>query len=239
MLVALANGLRQLVYPGVCAGCEALVPTLDADFCPDCDRAITGDAHFACPRCAGTVGEYADVSDGCPQCRGERFHFESAARLGPYDGLLRDVVLAMKHRAGETLADSVGRLWARRHGDRFRGLGVDVVIPVPLHWWRRLRRGYNQSECLSAAVARSLGVDHRPGWLRRVRPTASQTHLPASARRENVRGAFRARRGATLAGRSVLLVDDVLTTGSTASEAARALRDGGARAVHVAVLARR
>ncbi|HKB00622.1 MAG TPA: ComF family protein [Gemmataceae bacterium] len=160
-------------------------------------------------------------------------------RLGPYDGTLRNVILAMKHRAGEALADSVGRVWAAHHAGRFRALGVDSVVPVPLHWWRRLWRGFNQSEYLSAAVARMLGVEHRPGWVRRVRPTASQTHLSATARRENVRGAFRARRGATLAGRTVLLVDDVLTTGSTASEAARALRVGGAKAVHVAVLARR
>jgi ComF family protein len=239
MLVVLTNGLRQLVYPGICAGCEALVPIPEADFCPDCDRALTADPHFTCPRCAGTVGEHASVSDGCPQCQGERFHFESALRLGPYTATLRDVILAMKHRAGETLADRVGRLWARHHVDRFRRLGVDLVIPVPLHWWRRLRRGFNQSEYLSAAIAASLRVEHRPGWLRRVRPTASQTHLSATARRENVRGAFRARRGAILSGRSVLLVDDVLTTGNTASEAARALRVGGAKAVHVAILSHR
>jgi ComF family protein len=239
MLVALANGLRQLVYPGVCAGCEALVANPEMDFCPDCDRALTADPHFACPRCAGTVGEFADVSNGCSECRGERFYFDSALRLGPYDGRLRDLILAMKNRPGEALADSVGRLWAVHHAERFRALGVDLVVPVALHWWRRLRRGFNQSEYLSGGIARSLGLEHRPGWLRRVRPTRSQTELSASERRENVRGAFRAGRGAILAGRSVLLIDDVLTTGSTASEAARALRVGGAGAVHVAVLARR
>jgi ComF family protein len=239
MLVDLARGLRQLVYPGVCARCETVVPGGDADFCPDCARALTDDPRFACPGCTATVGEHADVSEGCPGCRGERFHFDSASRLGVYDGPLREVILAMKHRAGETLAECVGRLWARHHAERFRAVGADAVVPVPLHWWRRLRRGYNQTESLSAAVAREIGAEHRPEWLRRVRPTRSQTILPASARRENVRGAFRASRRATLADRSVLLIDDVLTTGSTASEAARALRLAGAKAVHVAVLARR
>jgi ComF family protein len=145
----------------------------------------------------------------------------------------------MKHRAGETLAECVGRLWARHHADRFRALGVRVVIPVPLHWRRRFRRGYNQAETLAAAVARQLGVEHRPAWLRRVRPTASQVQLAESDRRTNVRGVFRAARGARLTGQTVLLVDDVLTTGSTAGEAARALRQAGAAAVHVAVLAHR
>jgi ComF family protein len=145
----------------------------------------------------------------------------------------------MKHGAGETLAECVGRLWAGHHADRFRAVGAAVVIPVPLHWWRRLRRGYNQAERLTAAIARQLGIDHRPGWLCRTRQTASQAQLPESTRRTNVRGAFRTSCSARLAGLSVLLVDDVLTTGSTASEAARALREGGAAAVHVAVLAHR
>lgn len=237
MLVDLAHGLRQLVFPCVCARCGALAGRAESEFCPDCARAITEDPHFTCPRCASTVGENADVSGGCPRCRDERFHFEAAFRLGPYAGALREVVLAMKHGSGEGLAECVGRLWARHHAGRFRALGVDVVMPVPLHWWRRLRRGYNQTECLSAAVARMLRVAHRPGWLRRARPTKFQTQLAPSARRTNVRGAFRAARRATLAGRAVLLIDDVFTTGSTTSEAARALRDAGAKTVHVAVLA--
>jgi ComF family protein len=239
MLRDLARGLKQLIFPGVCAHCETLLGTPDADFCPDCIRALTTDPHFMCPRCTSTVGEHADVSDGCPGCRDDTFHFASAFRLGPYDGVLREVVIAMKHRAGETLAECMGHFWARHHAERFRKLQADLVVPVPLHWWRRWRRGYNQAECLSAAVAMHLGIEHRPKWLRRIRPTASQMNLPATARRENVRGAFRASRSAMLNGRRILLIDDVLTTGSTASEAARALRSAGAKRVDVAILARR
>lgn len=239
MLVDLVRGFRQLVYPVVCARCEALVDHSGDDFCPACADALTADPHFTCPRCTTTVGEHADVADGCPRCRRERFHFDSASRMGPYDGALRDVVLAMKQLAGQQLAESVGRLWARHHADRFRALGVAVVIPVPLHWWRRLRRGYNQAEALSAAIAQLLGTEHRPGWLRRVRSTPSQAPLAATDRRENVRRAFAVGRSARLGGKTVLLVDDVITTGSTASEASRALRQGGATAVHVAILAHR
>jgi ComF family protein len=179
------------------------------------------------------------VADGCAACRDDAFAFDAAMRLGPYDGILRDLILVAKYGGGEAQADAVGRLWAGHHADRFRALGAGVVIPVPLHWWRRFRRGYNQAEVLSAAVARSLGMEHRPGWLRRTRPTASQVGLSKSDRRANVRGAFRAARSARLAGATVLLVDDVLTTGATASEAARALKAAGARAVYTAVLAHR
>jgi ComF family protein len=239
MLPELVRGFRQLVYPAVCARCGALVADPGDDFCAACADALTADPHFTCPRCTSSVGEHADVSAGCPRCRDDRFQFESASRLGPYDGALRDAILAMKHRTGEATAECVARLWARHHADRFRSLGVNVVIPVPLHWWRRFRRGYNQAETLSVAIARRLGVEHRPGWLRRVRSTPLQAKLAESARRTNVRGAFRASRSARLAGMTVLLVDDVLTTGSTASEAARAIRRAGATAVHVTVLAHR
>jgi ComF family protein len=239
MLLDLARGVIQLVYPAVCAGCEAVVADPAADFCPDCAGAITADPYHTCRRCTSNVGEFANVSAGCPRCRDERFQFDAALRLGPYDGRLRDLILSMKHRAGEGLAEAFGRLWAEHHADRFRALRIGVVIPVPLHWWRRFRRGYNQAETVAAAIARHLGAEHRPRWLRRIRPTASQVGLSDSERRTNVRGAFRADRGARLPGATVLLVDDVLTTGSTASEAARALKAAGARAVYAAVLAHR
>jgi len=237
MFLGFARGIRQLVFPPICARCETLISNPSDDFCPECIRALTDDPHFTCPRCASTVGEHAEVAAGCTDCRDERLHFDPTFRLGAYDGALRDVILTVKRRDGEMMGESLGRLWARHHAERFRALGVGVVIPVPLHWWRRMRRGHNQAEHLSAAVAKMLGAEHRPRWLRRIRPTPSQVNQSPTSRRTNVRGAFKAARQAVLKGRSVLLIDDVLTTGTTASEAARALREAGAQPVHVAVLA--
>jgi ComF family protein len=114
----------------------------------------------------------------------------------------------------------------------------EVVVPVPLHWLRRWGRGYNQSEAVARALADRLGLPCRT-WLVRTRPTPTQRAQSAAARWENVRGAFRARRGAALQGTRVLLVDDVLTTGATGDAAATALRQAGAAQVVLAVLARR
>jgi len=240
VIASLFRGLRELAYPPVCASCSALLLTnTAAGFCGSCASALTSDPHETCPRCAHAVGSYAETAQGCAQCRDDRFAFESAFRLGPYDGVLRDLILAAKHRPGEQLAENVGHLWATHHEAKIREIGAEIVIPVALHWWKRLRRGFNQTACLSAAIADRVGLDHRPDWLRRVRATRSQVSLSPTQRRTNVVGAFRASWRAQLTGRSVLLVDDVLTTGATASEAAKALRAAGAARVVVAVLATR
>jgi ComF family protein len=158
--------------------------------------------------------------------------------LGEYDGLLRQVVQRLKDRRGEVLADLLAGRWARRAEAAFRALRVDFLVPVPLHFWRRMWRGYNQSAALTGALSRALGMPCGWRWLCRVRHTPRQTAQSATGRKENVRGAFAVRRGAPVPGRSILLVDDVMTTGATAAEAARTLCAAGAARVAVAVLAR-
>ena len=118
-------------------------------------------------------------------------------------------------------------------------LRSDLVAPVPLHWRRTWWRGYNQAAAVAEQLARMIGVPSSRRCLRRIRHTPQQLQPSAAARRENVRGAFRVRRGANVVGKRILLVDDVMTTGSTASEASRTLREAGAVEVAVAVLARR
>jgi len=237
VLLDLARGLRDLVYPNVCVRCESLLADSAVDFCSTCVQSLTHDPFATCPRCSSSVGAFSDLAEGCPRCRDDRFHFDGTIRLGPYEGLLREVILSVKYGGDETLGECVGRLWAEHHASRFREIGAEVVIPIPLHWWRRLRRGYNQAECLSAAVANQLKVPHLPAGLKRVRPTRSQVSLTPAVRRTNMKAAFKASRRIELSGRKVLLIDDVMTTGGTASDAARALKEAGATTVSVAVLA--
>jgi ComF family protein len=183
------------------------------------------------------VGPYVPLDDGCSQCRKESFAFDQAFRLGVYDGILRDIVLRLKHWSGEGLGEAVGRLWAEHSASRLRTAGVDVVIPIPLHWRKRWQRGYNQTHVLARCLADALKVPCRPAWLRRVRFTAQQKQLSPTARRDNVHNAFRAAKGIDVAGKTVLLVDDVMTSGATAHEAARALRPARPGKIVLAVLA--
>jgi ComF family protein len=235
----LGRGLLQIFYPNLCWVCRQSIAPEEVAFCRACHDALFVDRHAACPRCAATIGPHTDVSTGCPTCRGEHFAFDYAVRVNAYDGPLRDVVLQLKHAFNEGLAELVAAEWVRHARPRLQALGVQCVVPVPLHWWRRWQRGYNQSAALAWGLARGLGVPAHLGGLRRIRATVMQKDLESvSAKRENLHGALVARRSLRCTGQTVLLVDDVMTTGSTAHEAARALRQAGARCVVVAVLAR-
>lgn len=114
----------------------------------------------------------------------------------------------------------------------------DGVIPVPLHWYKRWQRGFNPSEILARSVARATGLPLLRRILVRIRPTSTQATLPKSERRRNVRNAFRVRRCGSVRGRTLLLVDDVLTTGATAAECSGQLLRSGARAVDLLTAAR-
>lgn len=159
-------------------------------------------------------------------------YFDRTIALGEYSGLLRKLVLRAKH--DEHVAQGLAEvLFAERHEELAEG-APDLIVAVPMHWRRRWQRKTNSAEVMAGALAARLGVRARFGKLRRIRSTPPQTSVPGSERFANVRRAFRARSKA----KHVLLVDDVLTTGATCSEAARALRDAGAERVTVAVIGR-
>jgi ComF family protein len=233
----LLDGFLQLLYPSTCWVCSKLTSSRTPLVCEDCTRSLTHDPHPTCPRCSSSVGPFVVLDQGCRACRDESFAFDRAMRLGPYEGALRDAVLRMKNAAGEEFAEVVGTLWAKHMIARLLPGEIDVVIPVPLHWWRRWRRGFNQSEVLARCIARELHVACIPHALRWLRLTGEQKGLSPTARRANVHNAFHYAANAAVTGKKVLLVDDVMTTGATAHQAARALRQGGPASIVLAVLA--
>ena len=226
-----AAALSALVYPSLCLGCDRRLPETDGaagdplaglPLCPTCLAALPaapplGVAALADARAEGVLA--------------------GAAALWTYDagGAVRRVQHALKYGGRERIGVPLGHLLAaavRRAG----AAPVDLVIPVPLAALRLLERGYNQSAALAEGAAAALGAECRPERLVRTRSTRTQTALTAEQRRANVDSAFAVPHPEAVAGRHVLLVDDVLTTGATLVAAARPLAAAGAT-VTVAALA--
>jgi ComF family protein len=152
--------------------------------------------------------------------------------------LVRDAIHAFKFGGRRGLAEPLGDLLAGLGLSALPGAAPDFLVPVPLHRRRERERGYNQALLVARRLERAWGVPVAADVLVRLTATAPQTHLDAPARRRNVRKAFSVRRPEAIAGRHVVLVDDVLTTGATAGECARVLTRAGASAVGVLTIAR-
>ena len=160
--------------------------------------------------------------------------FDAAYCFGAYEGLLRDWIHLFKYSRIKPMARPLGQLLKDAvPGDE----QFDAIVPVPLHWLRRWRRGFNQSEVLARDLSRHIGVRVLSA-LRRTRSTQVQAGLSNTARRQNVSQAFRSRGGHSVAGNRILLIDDVMTTGSTAAACARALKQAGAVRVTLVAVAR-
>ena len=163
-----------------------------------------------------------------------------AAQLGSavlrYDKHSRHLVLGLKHGDRTHVAGAFGR-WMHRTGSEVLA-GADLLVPVPLHWTRLFQRRYNQAALLAQAIRSAGGPDVAADWLVRRRRTPMQGRLGPAARERNVRGAFAIQPGRSFAGRRVVVIDDVMTTGATVEECARVLKRSGAASVGVLTLAR-
>ena len=225
------RALLDALLPSACAGCGERAPS-ERVLCARCEALVHPIAADACPRCQLHRANAGPCSEPGP--------LEAAVAAVWLEPPVSDWIHAFKYppRGLRGLAPgpiaAVAEL-AARSARRAPGPAPDLVVPVPLHPRRLRARGFNPALAVARAVARSAGAPVAPTALERVRDTPSQTGLDAAARRRNVRGALRARRPVPP---RVWIVDDVITTGATLREAARALRGAGAEAV-VAVCAAR
>lgn len=236
----LGTALLNLVFPPRCARCTAdLPPEYGSTLCEECSRILAPEVWSGCPRCGAAIPESDSPVKNCPSCQDFRLHFDGVYPLGAYEEGLREAVLRMKRLNGEPLSLAIAQLMIQRRGEQIARFDPQVVVPVPMHWSRRLRRGVNNPEIVAACLSQQLKIPMARSLVR-CRYTFPQKDLLPRERIQNVRGAFRIRhRDQTRwKGSRLLLVDDILTTGATCSEAARVLKDAGATAVAVAVVAR-
>lgn len=228
----------HLVYPPQCLSCDALVTT-DFGLCGPCWRDTPFITGLVCDLCGTPLaGEDSGKPEHCDDCLTIARPWSQGRAALLYKDNARHVVLALKHGDRLDLARPAAG-WLLRVAQPL--LRPDMLVaPIPLHWLRLLKRRYNQSALLSAALARMAGLEHCPDLLIRRRSTPSQEGRNRDARFANLADALalHPRRAARVEGRHVLLIDDVMTSGATLAAAAEACVAGGAKGVSVLVLAR-
>jgi ComF family protein len=236
--VALIQVLADALFPPSCPACRAETAS-GHNLCPACWTATEFLSGPGCTACGRPIPGLATPEPGlrCDTCQAHPPAWDRGAAVFAYDGPGRRLVLGLKH--GDRL-DMLPMLapWMLRAG-RQLATEADLILPVPMHWTRRLGRRFNQSAELARALARAAGKPRAfaPHLLRRARRTASQDGRDRAARAANIKDAICPARGADLTGRRVLLIDDVLTTGATLNAAAMACREAGAAGVDILVLA--
>ncbi len=216
----------------------SLFDTFEFHWCIGCWRKLVTAAPARCVKCSAVLYRHNPFVDRCAVCHDNDLRFEQAISIGNYRGLLQELVIRLKNQHDEQLTIQLANILALEilasdyHSD------LNLVIPVPSHWWRRFRRGFQASEVIAETVSTSCDIPYAGQILSCVRETKKQGTLSTTGRFKNVRGAFQVRPSLNVQGLTILLVDDVMTSGATVSEMARVLLKAGAAKVYVGVIAR-
>ncbi|HZZ72572.1 MAG TPA: phosphoribosyltransferase family protein [Pirellulales bacterium] len=235
-----ALGVSRLLLTPRCAFCaEDFLPGApDQRLCLRCRAELLQPPLSRCLRCAAPLPLLSTASaDGCAQCNDRLWRLDLAWTLGDYRNLLRAAILQTKNPHGSRLARELGRLLGQACGEQLAKEKFEAVVPIPLHWTRRLKRGFSGPELIAGELSRALKVPLEARLLRR-RRTVEIKFMSRSRRAQSLQGVFSVSSAYELKNARILLVDDILTTGGTCNEAARALHWAGADYVGVAVVAR-
>ena len=236
-LGAASDALASVFFPAGCRVCDKLLATASrVPICEECLASFVRVPAVACEICGRPglqVGENASHEQHllCEACKDKTYAFDRARSFAMYEGALVRAILLLKFEQIEPL----GAWFAERLAELVRGAGellaADVVVPVPLHRQREKERGYNQAALISKPLAKRLRLPHKAVLLVRTKPRPDKRILSLEERWESLRGAFATRTGSQVDKKSVLLVDDVLTTGATLDACSRVLREAGAKSV--------
>ena len=233
----LVQSVLSLFYPPVCEGCGESVGS-NQYICGDCQARAPRIVAPFCGKCSEPFFGAITDTFACSNCADRTLHFDAAVAAYRARGIVRRLIHEFKYHDRPYLRHVIGEWLATSFADgRLKASGFDVIVPVPLHRARERERGYNQAALLAAHLARCTSLPVCSA-LERIRYTTTQTAFDRGERMENLHNAFRLRQRGNVQGLRVLLVDDVLTTGSTLSECARVLKKSGASSVHAAIAAR-
>ena len=242
MTKSVLKAFLDLIFPPLCLGCgkrlkENRVKELIA--CAGCLKGVKKNLAPFCLYCGRKIDKNSFAKNICPRCQRKTVFFDRAFSPCAYEGLVKKIISDFKYKGKDYLGKSLGNLltdFIREY--RLPIEMLDYIIALPLHPVKLREREFNQAEILARIVADEFNRPFLPGALKKIKPTPSQTELEEKERFNNVAGTFAlGTKSEHIHGKNILLVDDVLTTGATASEAARVLKDSGAGIVFVLTVA--
>ena len=206
--------------------------------CTECHQTIKVIQSPYCPCCGLPFESHDNTIHLCSRCLRQKFYFELHRSCGLYEGALKDAIHKLKYLGEFSTVKYLATLLHTTLQRCFETRQLDVIVPIPLHIRRLRERGFNQSVLLARELSKRATIPLLIKALRKTKETPVQTALTASERRKNLRGAFEVAQKGQIQGKSVLLIDDVYTTGATVNECARTLLDGEAKTVSVLTVAR-
>ena len=233
----LLEAAASLLYPPACTLCGG--NTRAGEYlCEQCEAKATRIVAPFCQQCSEPFEGAITSAFTCANCTHRSIYFDAAVAAYRGRGVVRQIIHDFKYGRQAHLRHIVARwLCEALDDERLRGRQFDLIVPVPLHPTRQRERGFNQADLLAKLLSARISIPCKP-VLERIRYTTTQTALDRTERMENLHNAFRLRKNTDVRGLQVLLIDDVLTTGSTLSECARVLKRAGAISVHAAMAAR-
>ncbi|MCX5705336.1 MAG: ComF family protein [Candidatus Omnitrophica bacterium] len=240
MIGRLIHGLRAIVYPKTCLSCrKKLAEKADDGFlCSQCRGKIKKNLPPFCVSCGRQLDKRWLAKNICPACQKNNLSFDRAYSPCTYEGVIKELIHKFKYNDREHLGEPLSRLMSEFIREYSLPIDyIDCIIPIPLHKTRLREREFNQSEVLSKYLAQEFNKELVSNAIERFRHTRTQTELVTHQRASNVKNSFRVTDPQAIKNKNILLIDDVLTTGATSSEAAAALKSAGANIVFVLTIA--
>ena len=228
MITDLLSAAADIIYPRICPVCGRIVSKRGRDICPQCERKLSYVGNDHCMRCGKPVDEDAEF---CGDCMGTQHIYDEGRAALVYDTYMSKSIYRFKYAGKQEFARFYGQVICDRLGRKIKSWNVDAIIPVPVHAGRLKKRGYNQAELIARQMSKRLGIPVRSDVVTRKKVTQAQKKLSARERQNNLKKAFKVT-GNVVKLESVLVVDDIYTTGATVDAMAGCLKGAGIRRVY-------
>ena len=230
----------NLLYPAQCRACGEKTSSWDQHICENCQKRIKRRLPPFCVKCGKQISGDPQIQNMCTDCKKEKIYFDHALSVFHYDGVLKELVHDFKYKKVTSLAAGFADLVVDFMKEYSMAKDTDIILSIPMHPWRLFKREVNASDILAKNIAKRLGRRYSTKILKKIKNTPPQSKLPRSERINNIKYSFSIHKNkeTEIKDKNILLVDDLLTTGSTVNECARLLKGASSGRIEVITLAR-